>query len=61
MDITKRIAKRKLGIKSDYAFAKYFECTRMAVSLWGEDEPLPKLRQMLLRARHPDKFPERKK
>lgn len=57
MDITKRKAKKRLGLKSDYALAKFFDCTRMAVSLWGEDTPLPKQRQQYLRAVHPDKFP----
>lgn len=61
MSITKRVAKRKLGIKSDYALAKFFDCTRMAVSFWGEDSPLPKQRQQFLRAVRPDKFPEKKK
>jgi hypothetical protein len=61
MHITKRSAKKKLGIPSDYALARMMQCTRAAVSQWPEDEPLPKLRQMYLRALYPTKFPEKKK
>jgi hypothetical protein len=61
MHITKRAAKKKLGLTSDYALARMMQCTRAAVSQWKEDDPLPKLRQMYLRALYPAKFPEPKK
>lgn len=61
MTITKRMAKKKLGLTSDYALARLMMCTRAAVSHWPEDEAIPKHRQTYLRALYPEKFPEKRK
>jgi hypothetical protein len=49
MDMTKPSVKESLGIKSDAALARYFGCSRSAVTQWGDEKPIPTLRQYELR------------
>lgn len=56
MDITKRIARERLGI-NDAGLSRFFDVTPGAVSQWGEDDPLPSERQWQARAKRPDLFP----
>jgi hypothetical protein len=55
MKTTKRQAKKALGIKTDAELARALECTRAAVCKWRTG-PLPKLRQIQLRAWFPERF-----
>lgn len=56
MDITKRIARDRLGIKKDAELADFFGITPGAVSQWGDDDALPELRQTQLLLRRPTEF-----
>ena len=56
MDITKRIARERLGIKKDTDLADFFGVTAGAVSQWPEDVALPELRQTQLLLRRPTEF-----
>jgi hypothetical protein len=56
MNMTKSAVRTALGLKKDVQLAKFFEVSRAAVALWKDDEPIPELRQLQLRARRPDLF-----
>lgn len=62
MEMTKRAVKEALGIQTDAELARQFTgpdgraIGRWAVGQWPEDDPIPELRQLQLRAKHPDIF-----
>jgi hypothetical protein len=56
MNITKAQAKKLLEVETDADLARFFEIGRWAVGQWPENEPMPELRQLQLRARRPDLF-----
>lgn len=56
MEMTKRAVASALGLQTDADLARYFDVTRSAVTQWGDDEPIPEMRQLQLRLRRPDLF-----
>jgi DNA-binding XRE family transcriptional regulator len=42
--------------KTDAELADYFGITRAAVAQWGEDDPIPELRQLQVETRNPELF-----
>lgn len=56
MNITKAKAKKLLELETDADLARFFDIGRWAVGQWPEDEPIPELRELQLRARRPDLF-----
>lgn len=54
--ITKASLRHALGFETDAQVAGFFGITPSAVSLWGEDEPIPELRQLQAQRRRPDLF-----
>jgi hypothetical protein len=49
--ITKRRARELLRAKNDAELARLFDISDAAVSQWGEDKPIPPLRQLQIAAR----------
>ncbi|MGR4895822.1 hypothetical protein ACIPR8_11130 [Stenotrophomonas sp. LARHCG68] len=56
MDMTKTSVKLALGLKSDACLARIFGIGRWAVGQWGEDKPIPRLRQLELAHKFPEQF-----
>lgn len=56
--MTKANVRAALGFKLDKELTEFFGVGKAAVSLWGEDDPLPMIRQWQARALRPDLFPE---
>lgn len=54
--ISKKVARELLGFTVDARLADFFDISESAVSQWADDEPIPQLRQLQLRARRPDLF-----
>ena len=61
MNMTKREVRDALGFTMDKELADFFGVGKAAVSQWGEDEPLPEVRQWQARALRPDLFPQRRR
>jgi len=43
-NLTKRSAKKLIGVKTDAGLARFLKITKQAVNKWGEDDPIPRLR-----------------
>lgn len=57
--MSKRLTKadlRKVLGTTDAGVADFFEITRAAVAQWGEDDPIPELRQLQAERKRPDLF-----
>lgn len=51
---TKASLRTALGFTLDSELAGFFGISASAISQWGEDEPIPALRQLWVEARRPD-------
>jgi hypothetical protein len=54
--ISKRELRAALGVETDAEVAAFFDISPAAVSQWGEDAPIPELRQLQALQREPDRF-----
>lgn len=55
-EFTKARVRTALGV-TDAGLAKFFRVSTAAVAQWGDDDPIPELRQLQARQRRPDLFP----
>lgn len=53
---SKRELRERLEFTTDVEVARFFGISGSAVSQWGEDEPLPELRQLQAARKRPDLF-----
>jgi hypothetical protein len=56
MNMTKENVKNALGLKTDTDLAEFFNIYPQAVSLWGDNKPIPIRRQLELHISHPKLF-----
>jgi hypothetical protein len=54
--ISKRELRAALGVETDAEVAAFYDISPAAVSQWGEDAPIPELRQLQAGQREPDRF-----
>jgi hypothetical protein len=54
--ISKQELRAALGVETDAEVAAFFDISPAAVSQWGEDAPIPELRQLQAAQREPDRF-----
>jgi hypothetical protein len=54
--ITKRRLRQLLEVDTDAAVAAFFGISGSAVSQWGDDDPIPLLRQLQAERKRPDLF-----
>ena len=53
---SKREVRRRLGFETDAELARFFGVSRSAVSQWPREDPIPTLRQYMLRQLYPNLF-----
>ena len=56
MEMTKRAVKKALEIETDAELGRFFKISRRGPNLWGDDDPIPPLRQLQLHVMRPDLF-----
>jgi len=56
MNITKRLIKERLGLKTDVQVADWFGITKQAVGRWEEDDAIPLLQRYRAIEKRPDLF-----
>lgn len=56
MNITKKQVKEALGVTTDTALAKFFDRKKQQIGQYQDDEPLPRILQLELKANHKSLF-----
>ena len=56
MNITKTQVKKALGITTDTALADFFNVSKQLVGRYPDDKPMPRVRQLELKANHKSLF-----